>query len=408
MEYKRIKGMLEARGQAHLLRWWDELDAAARARLLEQIASVDWDTVALWNAPPVFSARGAVAPLPVLPRTEIEARRAAFMQAGRAAVHAGKVAAVLLAGGQGTRLGAHGPKGAVDIGITRPVSIFGRLMENLKEAARLCDVVIPLYIMTSEENDAATHAFFEENAYFGYPQQAVRFFRQQMGPCVDLQGKVLLEAKDRLAISPNGNGGWYTSLERAGLAREAESQGVEWFNVFAVDNVLQRMCDPLFVGATLSSGCATGAKVVRKACPEERVGVLCLENGLPTVIEYYDLSEELAQLRDERGELVYSGGVILNYLFRADVLKAIASVRLPVHVVKKKVPYLDESGVLRDPAQENAYKFETLILDMIRCAGSCLPFEVVREHEFAPVKNRTGTDSVESARKLLQKNGVEL
>ena len=234
------------------------------------------------------------------------------------------------------------------------------------------------------------------------------FFRQEMAPAVDEQGKLLMSAKDSLALSPNGNGGWYTSLERAGLVEKMAARGVEWFNVFAVDNVLQRIADPVFVGATIASGKASGAKFVRKGYPEERVGVLCLEDGLPTVIEYYELSDEMENLRDGAGRLVYAFGVTLNYLFRLDVLQEIVSQRLPVHAAHKKVPCLDESGALVTPAYENGYKFETLILDMVREAGSCLPFEVVREHEFAPIKNKVGKDSVESARELLKRNGVQL
>lgn len=234
------------------------------------------------------------------------------------------------------------------------------------------------------------------------------FFRQEMAPAVDEQGKLLMSAKDSLALSPNGNGGWYTSLERAGLVEKMAARGVEWFNVFAVDNVLQRIADPVFVGATIASGKASGAKFVRKGYPEERVGVLCLEDGLPTVIEYYELSDEMANLRDGAGRLVYAFGVTLNYLFRLDVLQEIVSQRLPVHAAHKKVPCLDESGALVTPERENGYKFETLILDMVREAGSCLPFEVVREHEFAPIKNKVGKDSVESARELLKRNGVQL
>ena len=262
--------------------------------------------------------------------------------------------------------------------------------------------------MTSEANDAETQAFFREHAFFGYPEREIFFFRQEMAPAVDLNGKLLMSAKDSLALSPNGNGGWYASLMRAGLVAEAEARGIEWFNVFAVDNVLQRMADPVFLGATIASGLATGAKYVRKAYPEERVGVLCLEDGLPGVIEYYELDRKMAELRDRAGRLVYAYGVTLNYLFRADILRSIAEKRLPVHIAKKKVPCLNADGVLVEPETENGCKFETLILDMIRCAGSCLPFEVEREREFAPIKNRTGTDSVDTARVLLEKNGVKL
>ena len=216
------------------------------------------------------------------------------------------------------------------------------------------------------------------------------------------------EAEDSLAMSPNGNGGWYKSLLRAGLDQDIQKRGVEWLNVFAVDNVLQRIADPVFVGATILSGRVCGSKVVRKVSPHERVGAMCLENGKPSIVEYYELTDEMAEARDENGTLLYGFGVILNYLFRVDKLNEIAGSNLPLHIVEKKVPYLDESGQMQKPEEPNAYKFETLILDMVYMMDNCLAFEVEREKEFAPVKNATGTDSVESARELLKKNGIAI
>ncbi len=399
--------VLAAHGQEHVLRWWDELDEAGRRKLSEQIARVDWSLLDLAAGHRVLP-KGQIAPIDGLDLDEIARRREQFLRTGKEAIAQGKVAAVLLAGGQGTRLGSDAPKGTFDLGITHPLYIFEQLIRNLQDVVAQCGAFVPLYIMTSEENDAATRAFFAEHDDFGYPADHIAFFCQEMAPAVGFDGKLLMSAKDSLALSPNGNGGWYASLVRAGLAQDAARRGVEWFNVFAVDNVLQRMADPVFVGATIASGRATGAKFVRKAYPEERVGVLCLEDGKPGVIEYYELTPEMANLRDDCGRLVYACGVTLNYLFRADVLQKIADDRLPVHVAKKKIACLNEAGELVHPERENGCKFETLILDMIRCAGSCLPFEVEREREFAPIKNRTGVDSVDTARALLEKNGVKL
>ena len=162
------------------------------------------------------------------------------------------------------------------------------------------------------------------------------------------------------------------------------------------------------MGATIESGCVSGAKVVRKVDPYERVGAMCLEDGKPSIVEYYELTPEMAEARDEKGTLLYGFGVILNYLFRVDKLLEIAEKSLPLHVVEKKVPYIDENGVAVKPETPNAYKFETLILDMVYMMDNCLSFEVDREKEFAPVKNATGTDSVESARALLKKNGIQI
>ncbi|MBQ2265593.1 MAG: UTP--glucose-1-phosphate uridylyltransferase, partial [Oscillospiraceae bacterium] len=211
-----------------------------------------------------------------------------------------------------------------------------------------------------------------------------------------------------IAASPNGNGGWFSSMIKAGLLPFLKKEGIEWLNVFAVDNVLQRIADPVFVGATILSGASSGSKVVSKADPEERIGVLCLEDGTPSIVEYYEMTPEMITSREPDGRLSYNYGVILNYLFRTDCLERIAGNNMPIHVVSKKVPYIGENGELVKPSEPNAYKFETLVLDMIHMQDKCLSFEVDRQREFAPVKNAEGVDSVESARELLRRNGVEL
>ena len=197
-------------------------------------------------------------------------------------------------------------------------------------------------------------------------------------------------------------------MKRTGMLEKVHTYGVEWLNVFAVDNVLQKIADPCFVGATIQKGCVVGAKVVRKSAPDEKVGVMCLEDGRPSIVEYYELTEELMNAKDENGDPAYYFGVILNYLFSVAELERILEKRLPLHIVERKIPYLNEDGELVKPQEPNGYKYENLVLDMIHQMSSCLPFEVVREKEFAPIKNMTGVDSVESARALLQKNGVEL
>lgn len=395
-------------GQEQILRYWGELNESEKKSLEAQVRGTDWSVLENLAHPENLSGKGKIEPISGLRAKEIEARREEFFALGKEAIKKGKVGAVLLAGGQGTRLGTDAPKGTFDIGITRPLYIFQQQIENLSEVTNECGAYVPLYVMTSEKNNDETVAFWKEKNYFGYPAQYVRFFKQDMAPAVDFSGKVILEGKANIALSPNGNGGWYSSLARCGLLSEIRARGIEWLNAFAVDNVLQRIADPVFVGACIAEGVNCGSKVVCKAEPHEKVGVLCLEDGKPNIIEYYELTEEMANARDEKGDLQYIYGVILNYLFRLEKLDEVADAKIPVHVVKKKVPYLSEAGELVKPQTENGYKFETLILDMIKLMETCLPFEVVREREFAPIKNRTGVDSVETARELLQKNGIVL
>ena len=395
-------------GQEQILRYWGELNESEKKSLEAQVRGTDWSVLENLAHPENLSGKGKIEPISGLRAKEIEARREEFFALGKEAIKKGKVGAVLLAGGQGTRLGTDAPKGTFDIGITRPLYIFQQQIENLLEVTNECGAYVPLYVMTSEKNNDETVAFWKEKNYFGYPAQYVRFFKQDMAPAVDFSGKVILEGKANIALSPNGNGGWYSALARCGLLSEIRARGIEWLNAFAVDNVLQRIADPVFVGACIAEGVNCGSKVVCKAEPHEKVGVLCLEDGKPNIIEYYELTEEMANARDEKGDLQYIYGVILNYLFRLEKLDEVADAKIPVHVVKKKVPYLSEAGELVKPQTENGYKFETLILDMIKLMETCLPFEVVREREFAPIKNRTGVDSVETARELLQKNGIVL
>ena len=375
-------------------------------RLEKQLEEMDWSNLdAIHNKE---QKRGSFSPLGAMELSEIEANKDKYTAVGIDAIKHCKVGAILLAGGQGTRLGFDKAKGMYNIGETKELYIFEQLIANLKKVTSAADVWVPLYIMTSEKNDEQTREFFREHDFFGYNTDYVKFFVQEMVPAVDFDGNVLVEAEDSLAMSPNGNGGWFKSLIKAGYDADIKEKGVEWLNVFAVDNVLQQIADPVFVGATIESGCVSGAKVVRKVDPYERVGAMCLEDGKPSIVEYYELTPEMAEARDEKGTLLYGFGVILNYLFRVDKLLEIAEKSLPLHVVEKKVPYIDENGVAVKPETPNAYKFETLILDMVYMMDNCLSFEVDREKEFAPVKNATGTDSVESARALLKKNGIQI
>ena len=410
MNVSEAKAKLEGLGQAHLLKWFDELGDVEQEVLLDQIDALDPSLLDVFKAykGDGEATRGKLEPLGALTLSDIEENREHFESAGLDAIRQGKVGAVLLAGGMGTRLGFDKPKGMYNIGVTRPLYIFECLINNLMEVVEKAGAFVHLFIMTSEKNDEDTREFFEEMKYFGYNPEYVHFFIQDMAPAVAPDGSILLEEKGRIATSPNGNGGWFTSMAKAGLQGFLQREGIEWLNIFAVDNVLQRIADPCFVGATLLSGCECGSKVIAKADPEERVGVLCLEDGTPSIVEYYEMTNEMITSREPDGRLSYNYGVILNYLFQVSKLTEIMNDAMPVHVVNKKVPYIDENGKLIKPDAPNAYKFELLVLDMIHMQKSCLSYEVERSYEFAPVKNAEGVDSVVSARELLRQNGVEL
>lgn len=377
-------------------------------KLTKRLEEIDFSVLEHIERKETVNERGVFAPLDAVEVSEIEARGAEFKELGLKAIREGKVGAVLLAGGQGTRLGLDRPKGTLNIGVAKELYLFEQLLRNLMDVTDEAGVYVPLYIMTSNINNADTTAFFEEHDYFGYPKDYVKFFVQEMVPACDYEGRIYMESQTEVAMSPNGNGGWFSSMVNAGLLSDIKERGIEWINVFAVDNCLQRIADPMFVGATIAYGCESGAKVVRKAAPDERVGVLCTEDGKPSIAEYYEMTEEMATARKENGDLKYGFGVILNYLFSEKKLEQIADARMTIHVVEKKIPYMDVDGTFVKPEQPNGYKFETLVLDMVHMMDDCIPYEVVREREFAPIKNLHGVDSLDSARELMKGCGIEL
>lgn len=405
MNYTEAFDKLSAYGQTHLLKFYDELSDTERKRLLAQIEETDFSVI---HTDMHVAKRGVITPISVTELSEISARYSEFSSAGLEEIRSGHVGAVLLAGGMGTRLGSDSPKGMFNIGLTRELYIFECLINNLMDVTRRAGNFIHLFVMTSDRNHDDTVDFFRKKKCFGYDPKFVHFFVQDMAPASDFDGKVYLEEKGKISASPNGNGGWYSSMQKCGMLDIVKSEGIKWLNVFAVDNVLQRIADPAFIGAVKLAHCVVGSKVIRKASPDERVGVMCLEDGKPSIVEYYELSDEMRDAKLPNGEPAYNFGVTLNYLFHVNELDEIVGRSLPLHVVKKKIAHIDSNGNPVDPDQPNGHKYETLILDMIHMLDGCLVFEVDRKREFAPVKNRTGVDSVDSARELLTLNGVML
>lgn len=392
--------------QTELINHINQLTQDEADKLLSQVETIDWGFMEYLN--PREKESGIIEPIPALSISEISKNSSSYEDTGIDAIKAGKLCLLLLAGGQGTRLGYDMPKGTFNIGETRDLFIFQLLIEHTLDVVNKSKTWIHLYIMCSDINYDDTTGFFESHNYFGYNKDFIHFFVQELNPATDFEGKLLLSSKDSLAMSPNGNGGWFSSLKRCGLLDEILNSNIEWINVFSVDNVLQRIADPVFLGATIESGKMCGAKVVYKANPEEKVGAICFENGKPHIIEYYELSSEMMHQTNDDGTLAYGYGVILNYLFPIHRLKETLDLKMPLHVVKKAVPYLDKSGNIIQPEEPNAYKFETLALDLIHTMDDCLVFEIERDKEFAPVKNKSGVDSIDTARELLIKNGYTL
>lgn len=407
MNYEEAYEKLERHGQLHVLKYYDGLPEEKKAALLGQIEGLDF-SILQYCKENTTNQKGEIAPLAAMQLPEIEKKKEKYTKIGIEEIRQGKVAAVLLAGGMGTRLGSDHPKGMYDIGLTRPVYIFQRIIENMLDVVRQAEGWVRLFVMTSDKNHDMTVEFFEEKKYFGYNSDYVSFFIQDVVPASDYEGKAYMEEPWKISTSPNGNGGWFSSMNKCGLLDVIKNDGIEWINVFAVDNVLQRIADPCFVGAVIDNGCVAGAKVVKKNSPDERVGALCLEDGRPSIVEYYELTDEMKAAKDADGNPAYDFGVILNYIFRTKELEMIMDRQLPLHVVEKQIPYMNEKGEHVEPETPNGYKYETLVLDMIHQVDNCLAYEVDRDKEFAPIKNATGIDSVVTARELCKKNGIAL
>ncbi len=407
MTNENLYSTLSKYKQEHLLNTFEQLNDKEKQQLSTQISNIDWTFLNALNTPTINSSN-EISPISSLSISDIESNKNLYKQIGIDAIKANKLCLLLLAGGQGTRLGYDKPKGAFNIGITKELYIFELLINNTKKIVDETNTWIHMYIMTSDINYDDTVSFFEEHSYFGYNKAYIHFFIQEMNPSTDFNGKILMSSKASLALAPNGNGGWFSTMENTGILKQIMNLNIEWINVFSVDNVLQGIADPMFLGATIYSGKTCGSKVVRKTIPEEKVGVICQKNNKPHIIEYYEMSDDMRNQKNPDGSLAYGYGVTLNYLFLINKLNNTLKLKMPLHVVKKVIPHIDENGIPVTPKEPNGYKFETLALDLIHEMDDCLVFEVEREKEFAPVKNRTGVDSIDTARELLIKNGYEL
>ena len=312
----------------------------------------------------------------------------------------GKLAAVTMAGGQGTRLGHSGPKGTYMLGIEPNKSLFQILCESLKEANQQYKVVVPWYIMTSKENNKDTINFFENNAYFGYPKEKIKFFIQGELPMMGTDGKILLNEQGLVKEAADGHGGIFEAMVKSNIIQDMKDNKIEWIFIGGVDNVLVKMVDPVLIGLAKEKHVLAAGKSLVKAGPKEKVGVFCKKNGKPSVVEYTEITDEMAEQQDENGELVYGESHILCNLFNIDCLEEIGKNKLPYHSAFKKATYRKENGEIVVPTEPNAYKFEAFIFDAFEKLDDMVILRVKREEEFAPVKNASGVDSPETARKL--------
>ena len=393
-------------GQGHVFRWWDELDEAGRRKLLGRLRCVDLDPLAALcegvrdgSLTPGLEGERVLPDYVRLPETDDDRReRENAVAAGESLIRAGKVAALTVAGGQGTRLGYDAPKGTYPIGPVSGSSLFRIHAERILATQRRYSCVVPWYVMTSEATDGPTREYFDENDCLGLDPGNVRFFTQRMMPAVDRDFKLVLTARDDILLSPNGHGGTLLALFESGILDDMATRGVTEISYFQVDNVLVPAVDPAFLGYHHLAGAQMSSKTIWKREPEEPLGAFVRVSGELVVIEYSDLTEDEMRQADPDGKLVYGLGSPAIHVLNADFVRAetAGGFKLPFHLAEKNAAFLDEAGRWVEPEGKNVYKFETFIFDALRDTDQSVILEVRREEEFSPLKNKSGKDSVET------------
>ncbi len=406
---EELQSVLKKYGQEHLLNHYENLDDKHQRDLIHQIELVDFELVnSLYAHTKKEEKRenDEITPIEYLDKYKLYDDYKYYENIGKKAIKEGKLAAVTMAGGQGTRLGHDGPKGTYDIGLDSHKSLFELLCDNLKEEGKKYGVTIPWFIMTSRENNEATIEFFEKNRYFGYQKDKnIFFFIQGELPMIDTEGKILIGEDGLIKQAADGHGGIYESLVKSEMTKRMKQIGIEWVFIGGVDNCLVKMVDPVLMGIALEKKVTVACKSVVKANPQEKVGVFCKRNGKPNVIEYSEITEEMAEQRDENGELLYGESHILCNLFSVEAIEKMGANPLPYHVAYKKATYLNKDGKLVVPDSPNAYKVEALLFDAFGEVDDMAILRVKREEEFAPVKNAdsAGVDCPKTARALYKK-----
>ncbi len=402
---RQVIEILEKYGQEHILNYLKLLSPQEEKNLQEQILKIDFENLKNIYEGTKNKANIEEKRIEHIHYTDkeklTEAEKNNLEEIGKQIISSGHYAVITMAGGQGTRLGHSGPKGTYILNtVNGPKYLFEIIVDTLKVACQKCEVTIPWYIMTSRENHEETLNFLEKHNYFEYDKNKVKLFMQGELPLVDIKGKVILDNEKKIKEAADGNGGIYEAISKNGILNEMKQNQIDWVFISNIDNILSNFVDPLLLGLTIKENQKIAAKSVAKANAQEKIGVFCKVNGKAKIIEYIDLPQELANKKNEQGELLFGEGNFGNYLLNRSVLDDLAKTKLPYHAAFKKSDYLAENGEYKNSEEPNVYKFEAFIFDAFERYDNITILRVKREDEFAPVKNKEGVDSPQTAIEL--------
>jgi len=405
---EETKKLLKKYNQNHIIKLLDELDEEKKEALIEQINNIDFHQMSELYAntkKELEIKENKIEAIKYLDKEKLTSNeKEQFNYLGEEIIKNGQYAVVTMAGGQGTRLGHTGPKGTFKLDVYgKGKYLFEILAENLKEANKKYNVIIPWYIMTSRENNDQTQEFLEKHDYFGYDKNNVMLFKQGELPLVNVDGQMLIGKDMKIKEASDGNGGVFVSLRRTGMLADMKERGVKWVFIGGVDNALLKMADTTLLGMAIDKNVQIASKSVVKVNPHEKVGVFCKMNGHPKVIEYSELPEKMAEEVDNNGELKFGESHIMCNLFTIDAIEKISKEPLIYHSAFKKNSYIDENGKEVIPEKENSYKFEAFIFDSFELFDDIAILRGKREDDFAPVKNKDGVDSPKTAKELYEK-----
>lgn len=403
-KYLKVQEIVKKYNQEQLLICYNKLIEEDKEKLLDEILQINFEQMQELYEETKSSksfTNFKIEPLPYIDKQKLsKEEKENYEKEAIKLIEEGKYAVVTMAGGQGTRLGHNGPKGTFELDVEPKRALFTLLSETIKEAEEKYDAIIPWYIMTSKENNRQTIDFFIRHNYFEMGEENIKFFIQNELPMLDTKGKILINEKGFVKEAADGHGGIFEAMRKDGILEDMQKRGIEWIFIAGVDNVLAKMVDPLLTGIAIDKNCLAAGKSVVKSNPKEKVGVFCKKDDRPSVIEYTEISEEMAEAIDENGELLYGESHIICNLFNIKAIEELSKNKLPYHVAFKKAQYIDENGVIVVPTEPNAYKFEAFIFDAFERLDDMAIMRVKREEEFAPVKNAVGVDSPETAQEL--------